>query len=164
MGLANPPGGAPPRACCRRRFANPRIRLGVDQLQRPPAKSRSEVQISASTLEASAAHGHPSPIHCGLELPPCEPFVRSRKGISAATGTTVISAANPSTISRSSGCFMPSAMRVRASWTARSVVPKRARRAASKRAPELLPRAAATNMAASTTGVEDGPSRYPRPA
>ena len=57
MGIANHPDGAPySRLLALGATPNPRIRLGVDQVATPvPAKSRSEVQISASTLQASAS-------------------------------------------------------------------------------------------------------------
>jgi hypothetical protein len=47
-------------------------------------------------------------------------------------------------------------MRRRASWAARSVVTSEAPRAARISAPELRPRTAATNTAASTTSVLEG--------
>jgi hypothetical protein len=64
-------------------------------------------------------------------------------------------------IAGNSGRLKPSSMRRRASWTTRSVVTSAADCPASNSAPELLPRAAATGTAASTTSVDVG-ARLPQ--
>jgi hypothetical protein len=81
------------------------MRLGVDQVATPvPAKSRFVVQMSASTLHASAST-------CASLIDPLrlgtaslsEISLRLRWGCNAASGTTVISAINASSTSSSSG-------------------------------------------------------------
>lgn len=120
-----------------------------DQLATPvPAKSRSVVQTSASTQRARADRLIPAATASLNAI-----SLSANTGVNAATGTTVIIASN-------SGRLKPSSMRRRASWTTRSVVTSAADRPASNSAPELLPRAAATRTAASTTSV-DAVARMP---